>query len=47
MLASIAQGRDYKALGFETKRLQRVNDARTVQNKSCFKSIQLELSHVA
>jgi len=50
MLASIAQGSDYRALNGQAKRLQRVNDARVGLDKSvlgqCLKQIQLELSRV-
>jgi hypothetical protein len=50
MLASIAQGSDYRALNEQAKRLQRVNDGCMDWDKSafaqCLKQIQLELSRV-
>jgi hypothetical protein len=50
MLASIAQGSDYRALIFQAKRLHRVNDACVGLNKlglePCLGQIQLELSRV-
>jgi hypothetical protein len=49
MLASIAQGGDYKVLGGQAKPLHGVNDVRSVlDNCLCrrFQKIQLELSRV-
>ncbi|WAC44145.1 hypothetical protein OU997_18180 [Pseudomonas sp. SL4(2022)] len=50
MLASIAQGSDYRVLDCQAKRLQRVNDVRVAWDKSVLapsiKQIQLELSRV-
>jgi hypothetical protein len=50
MLASVAQGSDYRVLSGQTKRLQPVNDGSVDLDKSvpgqCLKQIQLELSPV-
>jgi hypothetical protein len=39
MLASIAQGSDYRALDCQAKQLQRVNDARTVLHQAALSNV--------